>query len=82
MAAFGKADKDGMLTLDQTTVSVDYASGWVAGCDWASHEIETEHWEDPVDITGSIEWQGAASGTFKYASTVCSLDGNWDVNAE
>ncbi len=79
----GKTDKDGVLTLDQTFVSTDYSSGWVEGCDWASREIEKEHWDDdPVDITGFIDWQGSATGTFKYASTVCSLDGNWNVNAE
>jgi len=78
----GTADKVGQIILDQTMVSDDYASGWVAGCDWASHEIETEHWEDPVTITGSLDWQGSAIGTFKYASTVCSLDGDWTADPE
>jgi len=79
----GKTDETGALTLDQTTVSVDYASGWVEGCDWASHEIESEHWEeDPVTISGSINWQGAASGSFKFASTVCSLDGDWTIESQ
>jgi len=78
----GKADKDGILTLDQTIVSTDFSSGWVEGCDWASHEVENYHWDDPVEITGSIDWNDAASGTFKYASNVCSIEGDWSVNSD
>ena len=78
----GQANAAGTITFEPTTISVDYGSGWVSGCDWASHDITIEHWEDPISLTGRIDWQGNATGSFQYASTVCSLDGDWTASLQ
>lgn len=78
----GQASEGGEITFEPTTISVDYAHGWVSGCDWASRDITTEHWEDPISLGGRVDWQGPATGSFQYASTVCSLDGDWTADLQ
>jgi len=76
----GVATSSGNLSFDPTTVTIDYSSAWVAGCDWAPRTVQSETWEDQITITGTLDWKGNADGKIQYATTACAIDGSWDAN--
>ena len=73
----GTATKDGQLTLNPTKAKFTYATQWIDGCEWDPQEVQNSSWEDPITITGSLEWKGSAAGKIHWASTFCSMNGDW-----
>ena len=73
----GSVSKSGQLSLDPTNTKFVYSSQWVAGCEWDTQEVKESNWEEPVTITGSLEWKGSASGKIHWASAACAMSGDW-----
>ncbi|MEA3327323.1 MAG: hypothetical protein U9R53_08450 [Chloroflexota bacterium] len=73
----GTATKDGQLTINPTKTTFKYSTQWIEGCEWDSQEVEKSTWEDPITITGTVNWKESATGKIHWASTACSMDGDW-----
>jgi hypothetical protein len=76
----GSTSHAGNLILDPTTVTIDHSHAWIAGCDWASHAVQTETWDDQITITGEVDWKGPANGGIRYATNACDMAGSWEAN--
>lgn len=73
----GTTTKDGQLTLDPTKAKFTYSTQWVAGCEWDSQDVQNSSWEDPITLTGSLNWKGTATLKVHWTSTACAMNGDW-----
>jgi len=76
----GTTSKSGELNLNPTSTKFVYSSQWIDGCDWDTQDVKNSNWEEPITISGSLEWKGSASGKIHWASSACTMDGNWTAH--
>lgn len=75
----GKAVPSGALSLDPATMTFTGSHAWVEGCDWASRAVSQETWEDPITITGSLDWKVGGNGKISYLTDACNFEGEFTV---
>jgi hypothetical protein len=76
----GAVSKNGQLNLDNNKSKFVYSSQWVDGCEWDTQDVQKSNWEEPVTITGSLEWKGSATGKIEWKSSACQMTGDWTAN--
>jgi hypothetical protein len=77
----GSVDNSGVVSFGQTSISIDYASQWISGCDWASHDLETDAWTQAVTFAGSVKKEGSANGKMDFGTEACAANVTWDAKA-
>jgi hypothetical protein len=76
----GSADKNGALSLDNTTVLFDYSWNFIDG---GSQGGDAGQANVELILTGQIDWSDSAAGTIEFITTgECAIVGDWSAKTD